>query len=60
MANINGIDERGLAYNLYLDECEYYCEEPLDYDEWLAQEEYEQEAIDRMLMTDSEKYGEED
>lgn len=57
--NISGIDERSLAYNLYLDECEYYGEEPLSYDEWLKQEAYEQEAIDRMLMTDDEKYGEE-
>ena len=58
--NINGIDERALSYSLYLDECEFYNEEPLIYDEWLKQEEYEQDAIDRMLMTDSERYGEED
>ena len=58
--NINGIDEHALSYNLYLDECEYYDEEPLSYDEWLKQEEYEQEAIDRLFMTDAEKYGEED
>jgi hypothetical protein len=54
------IDEHSIAYNLYLEECEYYDEEPLSYDEWLKQEEYEQEAIDRMLMTDAERYGEED
>ena len=59
MAKINGKDEC-YSYNLYLEECEYYDEEPLDYDEWLASEEYEQEQIDRMLMTDAEKYGEED
>ena len=57
---INGIDEHKLAYNLYIDECEYYEEEPLSYDEWLQQEQYEQEKIDRMLLTDAEKYGEED
>jgi hypothetical protein len=57
---INGIDERGLAYNLYLDECEYYGEEPLSYDEWLKEEEYEQRQIDRLFMTDAEKYGEEE
>lgn len=57
---INGIDEHALSYSLYLDECEWYEEEPLSYDEWLKQEEYEQEAIDRMLMTDAERYGEED
>jgi hypothetical protein len=54
------IDEHSIAYNLYLEECEYYDEEPLSYDEWLKQEEYEQEAIDLMLMTDAERYGEED
>jgi hypothetical protein len=54
------ISEHNLAYNLYLDECEYYDEEPLSYDEWLKQESYEQEAIDRMLMTDTERYGEDD
>ena len=58
-ANINGIDEHSLAYNLYLEECEYYGEEPLSYDEWLKEEEYEQEQIDRLLMTDAERYGEE-
>lgn len=58
--SIKGICEHNLAYNLYIDECEYYNEEPLSYDEWLKQEEYEQEAIDRMFMTDAEKYGEED
>ena len=59
-ANIKGINEYGLAYNLYLEECEYFGEESLSYDEWLAQEEYEQEAIDRLFMTDAERYGEED
>ena len=58
-AIIKGINERNISYNLYLEECEYYNEEPLSYDEWLKQEEYEQEAIDRSLMTDDEKYGEE-
>ena len=58
--NIKGINEHNISYNLYLEECEYYEEEPLSYDEWLKQEEYEQEAIDRMLMTDAERYGEED
>ena len=58
--NIKGINEHNLAYNLYLDECEYYDEEPLSYDEWLKQEEYEQKAINRMLMTDAERYGEDD
>lgn len=57
---INGIDEYSVSYNLYLEECEYFNEEPLSYDEWLQHEEYEQEAIDRLFMTDSEKYGEED
>lgn len=56
---IKGIDEQSVSYNLYLDECEYYGEEPLSYDEWLKEEEYEQEQIDRLLMTDDEKYGEE-
>ena len=60
MANINGIDEYSISYNLYLEECEYYNEEPLSYDEWLEEEAYEQEAIDRLFMTDAEKYGEED
>ena len=59
-ANIKGINEYSLSYNLYLEECEYYDEEPLSYDEWLEQEEYEQEQIDLMLMTDAERYGEED
>lgn len=59
-ATIKGINEHSLAYNLYLDECEYYEEEPLSYNEWLKQEEYEQAAIDRSLMTDAERYGEED
>lgn len=54
---IKGISERGLSYQLYLEECEQYNEEPLSYDEWLKQEEYEQEAIDRLFMTDDEKYG---
>lgn len=58
--NINGINEYGIAYNLYLEECEYYNEEPLSYDEWFEQEQYEQEQIDRMLLTDAERYGEED
>ena len=57
-ATIKGINEHSIAYNLYLEECEYYDEEPLSYDEWHKQEEYEQEAIDRMLMTDAERYGE--
>lgn len=57
--NIN-IDENNISYNLYLEECEYFNEEPLSYEEWLKQEAYEQEAINRMLMTDAEKYGEED
>lgn len=59
-AIIKGINERNISYNLYLEECEYYNEEPLSYDEWFAQEEYEQEAIDRLFMTDAERYGEED
>lgn len=58
-ANIKGIDECGLAYNLYLEECEYYNEEPLSYNEWLQEEEYEQRQIDLLFMTDDEKYGEE-
>lgn len=57
---INGINEHGISYSLYLDECEFYDEEPLSYDEWLEQQKYEQEQIDRMLLTDSERYGEED
>lgn len=57
---IKGIDRRNISYNLYLEECEIFNEEPLSYNEWLRQEEYEQEAIDRLFMTDSEKYGEED
>ncbi len=60
MGEIKGINEYGLAFSLYLEECEYYNEEPLSYDEWLEEEIYEQEAIDRMLMTDAERYGEED
>lgn len=55
--NINSIDEHSLSYQLYLDECEYYDEEPLSYNEWLRQKQYEQEQIDRMLLTDSERYG---
>ena len=54
---VNGVSEGGIAYNLYLEECEYYSEEPLSYDEWLQQEKYEQAAIDRLFMTDAEKYG---
>jgi hypothetical protein len=57
---INGIDEYSISYSLYLEECEIFDEEPLSYNEWLAQEEYEQEAIDRLFMTDAERYGEED
>ena len=57
---IKGIDRRSISYNLYLEECEIFNEEPLSYNEWLREEEYEQEAIDRLFMTDSEKYGEED
>lgn len=52
-----GISEKGLSYQLYLEECEYYCEEPLSFSDWLAQEEYEQEQIDLSLMTDAERYG---
>ena len=59
-AIIKGINERNISYDLYLEECEYYDEEPLNYDEWLKQEEYEQTAIDRMLLTDDERYGEDD
>ena len=55
--NINGIDEHAVSYNLYLEECEYYDEEPLSYDEWLQNEKYEQAQIDRLFMTDDEKYG---
>lgn len=58
--NINGIDKYAISYSLYLEECEWYDEEPLSYDEWLRQRQYEQEQIDRMLLTDAEKYGEED
>ena len=58
--SINGIDQYAISYALYLEECEWYDEEPLSYDEWLAQEEYEQEAIDLLFMTDAERYGEED
>jgi hypothetical protein len=57
---INGIDEKAISYSLYLDECEFYNEEPLSYDEWFQQEEYEQAQIDRLFMTDAERYGEED
>ena len=56
---IKGISEKDLSYQLYLEECEFFEEEPLSYSDWLAQEEYEQKAIDRSLMTDDEKYGEE-
>lgn len=55
---IKGFDTNVIGYRLYLDECEYYDEEPLSYEEWLASEEYEQEMIDRMYMTDDEIYGE--
>ena len=58
--NINGIDEKSISYSLYLDECEFYNEEPLDYKEWFNQEEYEQSQIDRLFMTDAERYGEEE
>lgn len=57
-AIIKGINERNISYNLYLEECEYYDEEPLNYDEWLKQEEYEQAEIDRLSLTDAERYGE--
>lgn len=61
MANINikGIDEYAISYSLYLDECEFFDEEPLNYNEWLQEEEYEQRQIDLLFMTDAEKYGEE-
>lgn len=59
-AIIKGINERNISYNLYLEECEYYGEEPLNYDEWLKQEEYEQTAIDRSRLTDAERYGEDE
>ena len=57
---IRGISDKGLSYQLYLEECEYYCEEPLSFSDWLAQEEYEQQQIDLSLMTDAERYGEEE
>lgn len=55
---VKGVSETGLSYQLYLEECEFFEEEPLSYSDWLAQEEYEQEQIDRSLMTDAERYGE--
>lgn len=54
---IKGVSEKGLGYQLYLEECEFFDEEPLSYNEWLSQEEYEQSQIDRSLMTDAERYG---
>lgn len=54
---IKGINEHSLAHNLYLEECEFFEEEPLSYSDWLKQEEYEQAQIDRSLMTDAERYG---
>lgn len=58
--SIKGINEHGLAYNLYLEECEYYNVEPLSYNDWLQQEELEQRAIDRSRLTDAERYGEDE
>lgn len=54
---IKGISEGGLSYQLYLEECEFFEEEPLSYSDWVEKEEYEQREIDRLLMTDAEKYG---
>lgn len=55
---IKGINENVIEYRWYLEECEEYGEEPLSYEEWLAADEYEQERIDRMYMTEAELYGE--
>lgn len=59
-ATIKGINEHGISYNLYLEECEYYNVEPLSYNDWLQQEELEQKAIDRDRLTDAERYGEDE
>lgn len=57
MQNIPIDDEYIIAWGEYLEKCS--DKEPLSYNEWF-QEEYEQKNIDRLFMTDSEKYGEED
>ncbi len=36
---IIGISEQTLRYELYLEECEEFNEEPLDFEEWLQKEE---------------------
>lgn len=35
---IIGISEQDLNYQIYLEECEEFDEEPLDFDEWLQEE----------------------
>lgn len=60
----NYINSYGDSYDDFVRDCLDNNQKPWSYEEWASywkeRDSYEQEAIDRMLMTDAERYGEED
>ena len=51
------LNEYGEEYADYWYDCVIDGTEPSSYEEWLEDEDYRQEQINRLFFTDEEKYG---